>query len=315
MKGDRFLIEEKCKELGFELLDKDFDYDKNRDSKFEVKCLNCGFISTKTFVTLVKNGNRCNHCFERNRDYHNSLEEILPKILKTCEECGYTFIGFEDGEWKKCRDSKLILKCNNCGKITYKNYDNFINKKSKCVCYRHQRTHDVNVLGFDKVMEKINTACKKHNFTFIQFLSSDKKYHNNKTVLELKCNKCGKILFYTFNHFTDRKNILCSNCNKSSLENQLKQKLIEEHINFEEQKKFDWLRLQSLDFYLPDFNIGIECQGIQHFKPVEYFGGKKAYDEQVERDNRKMRLCNENGVVLNYIINTDEINNIRNILK
>ena len=37
--------------------------------------------------------------------------------------------------------------------------------------------------------------------------------------------------------------------------------LNKKHIIFEKQKRFNWLGRQSLDFYLPKYNIGIECQG------------------------------------------------------
>ena len=314
MKGDKILIENKCKELGFELLDENFDYDKSRDKTFLVRCLKCGKISSKSFVTLVKGNHQCRYCRDVSRDYKNSLTEVMPKILSTCDECNYTFIGFENNEWKKCRDSKLILKCNNCGRITHKNYDNFVNKKCKCICYRHQRTHDVNVLDDKEVMNKINNSCNKHNFTFVQFLSIDEKYHNNKTILELKCNKCGEKVTYTFNHFTNRKNISCKHCNKSSLENQLKQKLIDENVFFEEQKKFEWLERLSLDFYIPEYKIAIECQGIQHFEPIDFFGGENAFIKQVERDKKKLRLCAENNVKLKYIVDSKEIDNIKDIL-
>ena len=315
MKGDKLLIEEKCKELGLELIDKDFDYDRNRQNVFEVKCLKCNRISTKSFDTLVKGNHGCKYCRDINRDYHNSLDEVTPKILSACEECNYTFIGFEDNEWKKCRDSKLILKCNNCGKIVHKNYDNFINKRCKCVCHRYNRLYETNVLKDDDVLSKVDKACAKHNFSFIHFVTDDGKYHNNKTILELKCNKCGEQIFYTFNHFVDRKNIVCKYCTKSSLERQLRQQLINENIEFEEQKKFEWLGKLSLDFYLPKYNIAIECQGIQHFEPVEYFGGKIAYKEQVERDKRKKKLCIENNIELRYVVDSNEINKIDEILK
>ena len=312
MKGDKLLIENKCKELGFELIDEHFDYDKNRDSVFPVKCLKCNKISTKSFVTLVKNGSKCRFCYGVKRDYHNTLFETMPKILDACKECNYTFIGFKENEWKKCRDTKLILKCNNCGKITEKNYDNLVNKKSRCVCYRYAKGYETNVLKEEEVLRKISKICEKHNFTFVRFVSEDGKYHNNKTILELKCNKCGEYVFYTFNHFTDRKKIVCKHCTKSSLENQLRQKLIRENINFEEQKKFDWLIYKnnlSLDFYLPEHKIGVECQGIQHFEPVDFFGGIKAFEAQKERDEIKSKLCKENGVILKYIIDEKEIEN------
>ncbi|MBH0009570.1 hypothetical protein [Salinibacterium sp. SWN1162] len=59
-----------------------------------------------------------------------------------------------------------------------------------------------------------------------------------------------------------------------------------------------WLGLQSLDIYLPDQNIGIEYQGVQHSSPVNRFGGQLAYERQLERDARKRALCQENGCQL-----------------
>ena len=295
-----------------ELLDDNFDYDKNRSNTFKVKCLKCNKISTKSFDTLVKGGHGCRYCRDINRNYHNTLSEVMPKIVDTCKECNYTFIGFKGGEWKKCRDTKLILRCNNCGKITEKNYDNFINKKSKCVCYRYNRLYETNVLKEDEVFKKITKICEKNDFTFIRFISKDGKYHNNKTVLELKCNKCEEHVCYTFNHFTDRKYIKCKYCTKSSLENRLKQKLVKNNIRFEEQKKFDWLIYKnnlSLDFYLPEYKIAVECQGIQHFEPIDFFGGKEAFEAQKERDRIKSKLCEENGILLKYINNEMEIEN------
>lgn len=35
-----------------------------------------------------------------------------------------------------------------------------------------------------------------------------------------------------------------------------------------------------LDFYLPDYNVGIECQGIQHIMPIN-FGGKLTVCEKM----------------------------------
>lgn len=318
MKGDKLLIEKKCKELGLELIDENFDYDKNRDSVFKVKCLKCGKVSTKRFTTLVKGNHGCKYCRDINRDYHNTLYEVMPKILDACKVCDYTFIDFDGGKWKKCRDTKLILKCNKCGKVTCKNYDNFINKKSKCICYRCDKAIERNILDESIALSKINKVCKTHNFTFISFISSDKKYHNNKTFLKLKCNKCGKIVKYTFNHFTNRDNILCKHCTKSSLENQLKQKLINENIEFEEQKRFDWLKYKnnlSLDFYLPKYKLGIECQGIQHYKPLNYFGGKEAFKNQVKRDKIKFELCKENGIKILYISSNKEIEEFKIELK
>ena len=74
----------------------------------------------------------------------------------------------------------------------------------------------------------------------------------------------------------------------------------ENGIGYEYQKKFDWLGRQSLDFYIPSKNIAIECQGEQHYKPKDFFGGESGLIEIKERDSKKLKLCNEHGVKVLY---------------
>lgn len=62
-----------------------------------------------------------------------------------------------------------------------------------------------------------------------------------------------------------------------------------------------WLGRQHLDVYIPLYNIGIEYQGEQHYKPVEYFGGVEAFEKNLERDERKRILCKNNGCKLIYV--------------
>ena len=51
-----------------------------------------------------------------------------------------------------------------------------------------------------------------------------------------------------------------------------------------------------LDVWIPELKIGVEYRGSQHYEPIEFFGGQKAFDENLKRDERK--LCKENGVKL-----------------
>jgi len=62
-----------------------------------------------------------------------------------------------------------------------------------------------------------------------------------------------------------------------------------------------WLGRQHLDIYFPDKNIGIEYQGDQHQRPVDYFGGEKNFKEQQKRDRRKKLSCQKNGCNLIYV--------------
>lgn len=309
MKGDKEKIYEKCNELGFKLLDENFDYEKNRDSIFDVMCLKCGKISHKSFVTLVKLSTKCKYCHEKNRNYHNTIEEVMPLIQKSCVNNDYKFIGFVGGEWKNCRKTKLLLKCNRCGKISEKNYDNLVNKNSKCICYRTKKAKEKNVLKNNEVKNTIEKVCTINEVEFISFENKENEYFNNRTKLKFKCKKCGNIIRRSF-YNVRQGNTVCECCHQSSLEKQTKQKLIEKNILFEEQKKFSWLKSKnklSLDFYLQEYKIAIECQGKQHFEPIEYFGGQKTFDEIVERDKIKKNLCLKNGVKILYVKNSDDI--------
>ena len=51
------------------------------------------------------------------------------------------------------------------------------------------------------------------------------------------------------------------------------------------QYKASWLGNQSLDFYLPDYNIAIECQGLQHVETVR-FGGM-SIEKSIDKYNRR----------------------------
>ena len=61
----------------------------------------------------------------------------------------------------------------------------------------------------------------------------------------------------------------------------------------------------SYDVFVCGKNIAFEYQGKQHFEPVDFFGGEKHFQEQVERDKLKKKLSEENGVTLIYV-NYDE---------
>jgi hypothetical protein len=77
----------------------------------------------------------------------------------------------------------------------------------------------------------------------------------------------------------------------------------------------NWLGRQHFDIYFPDLNIAIEYQGTQHQKPVEYFGGEEAFKKGRERDEKKKRLCEENGCKLFYVYPEDDTKKFIKYLK
>ena len=98
----------------------------------------------------------------------------------------------------------------------------------------------------------------------------------------------------------------CPMCNSSRLETTMRVFLHNHSIIFEEQKTWNWLRYvqpQFVDFYLPSFNIAIECQGLQHFTGSDLFDRTEALEERTHRDVNKQKLCLENGIVIYYFSN------------
>ena len=62
----------------------------------------------------------------------------------------------------------------------------------------------------------------------------------------------------------------------------------------------EWLGLQSLDIFIPQINLGIEYQGIQHYQAVELFGGEEGYITRQKRDKIKKEKCKQENVKLLY---------------
>ena len=62
---------------------------------------------------------------------------------------------------------------------------------------------------------------------------------------------------------------------------------------------------KSVDFYLPDYKVAIECQGEQHFRPIEHFGGKDNFETTVKRDIAKFNELSSHNDNVIYITNAD----------
>lgn len=60
----------------------------------------------------------------------------------------------------------------------------------------------------------------------------------------------------------------------------------------------DWLGRQSLDLYIPSLSTAIEYQGVQHYLPVDFFGGEEALSQRRDLDRVKKELCEANSVRL-----------------
>lgn len=105
----------------------------------------------------------------------------------------------------------------------------------------------------------------------------------------------------------------CPYCNCSHGEREVSNWLKQHGIEYIPQYKFQDLTglgggLLSYDFYVPGHKYLIEYQGIQHFEPVEIFGGNDQLEQQREHDKRKRLYAEEHGYKLIEIKYDDNIN-------
>lgn len=133
---------------------------------------------------------------------------------------------------------------------------------------------------------------------------SKTKYVNNHTKVCIICPEHGEFWQLPGNHLSGWG---CKKCSESHLEKEVRNFLEKENIQYEHQKTFGWLRYEnplSLDFYLPEYSIAIECQGVQHYIPCT-FGSKKIGGEELFklvklRDKTKLDQCKEHGIKMIY---------------
>lgn len=126
------------------------------------------------------------------------------------------------------------------------------------------------------------------------------KYINSSTKINFICKKHGLVsqtppMLLNFGG--------CPLCSKSHLEQEIISALRNKEINFISQHTFTWLKNKkpmTLDFFLPDYNVAIECQGEQHYRPINFWGGEIKYKKRIELDVIKKQLCEEHGIKLLY---------------
>lgn len=128
------------------------------------------------------------------------------------------------------------------------------------------------------------------------------EYENTDTDVIIICPEHGEFKQTPHHHLGGSG---CQICGRNDLSENKLLKIIEDNFeNVVYQFKPEFLKnngkSQSIDIYLPDYKIGIEYQGRQHFKPISRFGGKSEYEKIIERDKRKFNISKENGIEILY---------------
>lgn len=117
--------------------------------------------------------------------------------------------------------------------------------------------------------------------------------------IEWKCPNCGYEYLNT-PYKVKTRGFKCKVCNgtRSYSERLMFNLLVEDKISFEEQKKFEECKYKShlpFDFFLPEHNVCIEMQGVQHYDKRKNSGW---YNERMEfSDEIKKDFCERNNII------------------
>lgn len=263
------------------------------------------------------------------------------KIICQCKTDGY--------EWNATPDNLLrghgCPKCAGCVKRTHKqfitemavlnpnieittsyiNVDTIIGCRCKICCHEWYATPNNLLSGKGCKMCGYDALSRQHMNNSEKYLSETKEkvdvtflseYLGTTEIIKVKCNKCGYEWSPICKHLHN--GIGCPRCNSSNGESLIQKYLDKHNIEYEFQKKFDDLvgingRQLSYDFYIPKYNILVEFNGLQHYKPIKLYGGIEQFEKQKIRDEIKYNYAKDNGYNL-LSIHYKDMKNIYQIL-
>jgi very-short-patch-repair endonuclease len=183
---------------------------------------------------------------------------------------------------------KVIIICRKHGSFSITPND-FLSLKGCSKCSKHYSPSTNEFLEMIPLWYK-----QKYDLTGVKY----KKMH---AYVKVRCKVKGHGVWKVTPANILSKHSGCPKCKNSVAEALIKKWLIQHNQLFETETHFKGCRNKrtlKFDFYLPKLNVLIEYDGIQHFKPVEWFGGKEALKSQQLRDKIKTKWAKQKGYKL-----------------
>lgn len=205
-----------------------------------------------------------NTFIEEARKIHNDLYDYS-KVNYINSYTPISIICKKHGEFLQSPSSHLSGSiCPKCASNYKPTTEEFIKKANLIHDYKYSYDNVV----YNGVYNKVYITCPKHG-NFIQTPNSH-------------LSGCG-----------------CPKCNtkgQTDLFYKLKTCFKTEEILFEVGNSIvPWIGKQRLDIYFPKYNIAIEYDGQQHFRPIHFFGGQNVFEKCIGLDLQKNIKCKENN--------------------
>lgn len=290
-------IETRVKQRGYDL---QLQENKDDDAYLFAHCNKCGYDWAALRKPLCNKGG-CPVCCKDIRR--------IAKIKKNENWCLEVFKSWDlqvIGEFNG-KSKPIDVRCNVCGKQFRTTFNYQLASRSGCPDCKRQNYFEEKSISFVQSL-----SCYNSHIIMIG------KYSGIEKPTSFYCDVCNQFFTTTPHDLSKKWN--CPNCTTNSvLETKTKQFIMDCGLNFETHKRFDGLigvngGMLSYDFYLPQLQLLIECQGQQHVKPIEIFGGESQFTIQQEHDKRKREYAEKNHYRLIEVFYYD-VNNIEDILK
>lgn len=273
---------QECKEKGLDLPIEDYI---NSNTKINHKCKHGHIYSQRPADHLCGQG--CPICGIEN--ISKAKTKSSKEYLHDCKDRGYD-LPVED---YIDAHIKIKHKCSQ-GHIYKQTPNNHLNGQGCPICGGTKR----------KTPKEYYSLCKDRGLDL-----PIEDYVNAQTKITHTCSR-GHV--YKQRPYSHLNGYGCPVCNESKGERFIRNYLDKNDIKYIPQKKFCDLKDKtylSYDFYLPNYNILIEYQGIQHYKEKDFFGGEYQLKVQQHHDNLKRIYAKDNGynlIEISYKIDTQD---------
>ena len=156
----------------------------------------------------------------------------------------------------------------------------------------------------DEFIEKSKQIHPEYDYSKVNYVNSMEK-------VIIGCPKHGEFLMIPNSLLSGYG---CPRCSESKGERAIRTWLENQKINFSDQHRFYDLKSYPYDFYLPEYNLVIEYNGIQHYEVKDFFHRKNGdFEGQLMRDHIKKDYAEKNGYDL-LVIPYWEFKNIDKVL-
>jgi len=179
--------------------------------------------------------------------------------------------------------SNLKLKCGDCNHIFFNSFKNIKYLGNWCPSCSNNLKHTITFIK--------NFALQKGGICL------SNTYINNKSKLKWKCSKCNNIWNARFDRV--KSGTWCPKCNRSHGEKTIEDILCKKKIEYLTEYIFTNLKNRRFDFYLPQYNMVIEFDGVQHFEIYgKYTPDQNILEKKQEYDIEKTLFCEKNKIKL-----------------